>query len=328
MKNSTKLLIVAIALLMAGVQTSAQDAVGMRIDVKGTRFADQMWVFADLYSTRGFDNGYDGYKMFGTNSLAPQIFGMEAEGNFQVDAVPDLNNTYIAFKAGEDKQYTLTFTSQNLGNYYQQVLLVDSVANKTIDIFNTGVTYTFAVEPTAAPVRRFKIITVLPAPPVVVVPPTPVDTVVVPPVVVVPPAPVDTVVIVVPPVVVVPPAPVDTVVVPVIPPVVVVPPVPVVSTPPVVVPKDKKDKKDNKDCNETNDKKLKIKCSKRTITIDNPGKGKGKIKVYNALTGKIIHDMQFSADGQTIIQSNAPSGTYVIEGNNTTENVSVRVIIQ
>jgi hypothetical protein len=302
------------------MQANSQDLTGVQIEAIGSRYYDQLWCFSVPACTRGFNNGWDAYKVVVPDSSAPQIYAIEECGNFQMDAIPDFNNTYIGFKPGEDSQYTLSFTVQNLSMYYQQLYLVDLVENKTIDIYTTGTTYTFTVNAATDPLKRFQLITSLPVDPVI--PPVPIDTVVV---------------------VVVPPVPVDTVV---------IPPVPVVD--PINNNdnhdskdnkdcKDNKDKKDNKDCKDKNDKKdnkdckdnkekndnkLKITCSKRTITIDNPGKGKGKIKIYNALTGRITHDTQFNADGKTIIQSNAPSGTYVIEGSNTTEKVSVSVIIQ
>lgn len=187
MKITTlKSLLFKLALLLMVANASAQDLTGIRIDVQGARFSDQMWLFSVPTCTYTFDNGWDGYKMFGTSD-APQIFAIEPDGYYQVSSVPDVNNTYIGFSAGVDTVYTLTFNNDNLAVSYQHLFLIDSVTNKTTDVYQTGSTYTFSALPTSKPVRRFKIVTSLP---VVVIPPTaPKDTVpvvkppVVPPVV-------------------------------------------------------------------------------------------------------------------------------------------------
>lgn len=172
-------LLLKTALLLMTAHVSAQDLVGTRIDVQGARFSDQMWLFSVPSCTYYFDNGWDGYKMFGT-SMAPQIFAIEPDGYYQVASIPDMNNTYIGFSAGIDTTYTFTFTHQNITTTYKQLYLIDSVANKTVDIYQTGTTYTFTALVTNEPVKRFKIVTSLP---VVITPPAPTDTiqVVIPP---------------------------------------------------------------------------------------------------------------------------------------------------
>lgn len=157
-----KSVLVTLAVLLMSLQGFSITYTGIRIDVSGATSSDQMWVFAVPGTTRGFDNGWDGYKMTGT--VATQMYAVEAVGNFQVDAVPDMNNTYIAFQAGSDTQYKLTFTNQALSPTYTALYLVDSVANQTVNVFTTGSTYTFTAT-NATPVKRFKLIasTVIPA---------------------------------------------------------------------------------------------------------------------------------------------------------------------
>jgi len=137
---------------------SSSDKVGIIIDVKGEHAADRMWIFSEPNSTRGFDNGWDGQKMLGS-ALTPQLFAMEADGNYQVNSVPDMNNTELGFQAGQDLEYTLTFTHENIKKQYAGLYLVDLVENKTIDITVSGSTYAFVAESTPAPVKRFKIVT-------------------------------------------------------------------------------------------------------------------------------------------------------------------------
>jgi len=281
MKASTlKSLILALTVTFSIMHSQAQSLTDIRITVQGSRYSDQMWVFSVPTCTRDFDNGWDGYKMFGTNPLLPQLFAVEASGNYQIDVVPDFNNTYIAFKAGEDTTYTLTFTNENLSLLYTQLYMIDSVANKTIDIFSTGTKYTFNVQPTASAAKRFKIVTSIPTPPV--------DPVVIP---------ADTVV-----------APVDTIVAP---------------TDPVVSPvENKKEKKEKKE------KKIKIYNSGNTIVVENQGKANGKLKLYNATTGKQIKTRDFIAKGTTKITTDLKPGSYVVKAVASTDDVTTTIVIQ
>jgi len=161
-KSILKSVILNLVLYLFTSQTSAQSLTCIRIDVKGTFYSDRMWVFSVPSTTRNFDWGWDGNKMFGS-PLSPQLFAMEADGNYQIDVIPDFNNTYLGFWAGIDTVYTMTFTHQNLSVHYQQLYLIDSVSNKTVDIYQTGTTYTFKAFTTPDPVRRFKIVTSNPA---------------------------------------------------------------------------------------------------------------------------------------------------------------------
>lgn len=153
-----KPLLVTIPLLLFWLQGFSQ-LVGSRIDVKGQSncFSDKMWLFTVSTCTRYFDNGWDGFKMIGT-SQAPQIYAVEPDGNYQIDVVSDVNNTSISFIAGMDTTYTMTFTHQYLSNKYSQLYLIDSIANKIIDIYTSGTNYTFSAS-NKIPVNRFKIVT-------------------------------------------------------------------------------------------------------------------------------------------------------------------------
>jgi hypothetical protein len=148
--------------------TSAQMAQGMydvtsdtrvstRIDLNGTNYGDRMWLFTQKGCTRNFDNGWDGAKMLG-DALTPQIYAIEPDGNYQVDALDDINNTILGFLAGSDTEYTMTFTHTS-NTTYSGIFLLDMVENKTVDITQSGSTYSFVSGPTPAPVNRFMIAT-------------------------------------------------------------------------------------------------------------------------------------------------------------------------
>ncbi|MDD3321761.1 MAG: GEVED domain-containing protein, partial [Paludibacter sp.] len=139
-------------------QQGSNERICTKIDVVGKEYSDKMWLFTDPSCTRNFDNGWDGYKIIG-NSLNPQIYAIEPDGNYQVNAVNDINNTLLAFQAGKDLEYNLVFTQQNLQRYYQKVYLLDLVENKTIDITESGTVYKFYAESTPKPVNRFQIVT-------------------------------------------------------------------------------------------------------------------------------------------------------------------------
>jgi len=139
-------------------KVGSSDKIFTIIDVKGSRYTDRMWIFTETGCTRGFDNGWDGYKFVGS-SLTPQLYAMEANGDFQVDAVDDINNTYLGFQAGEDINYTMTFTHQNMEARYAELYLLDLLDNTIADISRSGTQFSFVAQPTTSPVKRFKLIT-------------------------------------------------------------------------------------------------------------------------------------------------------------------------
>ena len=140
----------------SAVQVSNTSNVSTRIDITSDTFNDRMWIFSDDACTRKFDNGWDGRKIVGT-SLTTQFFAVEEDGNYQIDAVNDMNETILAFQPGIDSNYKLTFTHQNINQKYNAVFLLDLVDNKVIDISQTGTEYAFSAKPKSALSNRFKI---------------------------------------------------------------------------------------------------------------------------------------------------------------------------
>lgn len=134
------------------------EIVATRIDVRGTNFSDKMWFFVDPVCTRAFDNSWDGIKLLGDEAVT-QIYGIESDGGiYQINAVDDINDSYIAFKPGNDKDFVLKFTHQNIQSLYSKLLLVDIIENKTIDITANGSEYKFSGKANDT-LKRFKIIT-------------------------------------------------------------------------------------------------------------------------------------------------------------------------
>ena len=129
-----------------------------RFDIEGETSTDRMWLVPDDKFTRSFDNGYDGEKMTGS-ALNPQLYAVEEDGNYQVGAIDDLNNTTLAFQAGQDTEYKMTVVHENAEGKYSKIYLVDIVANVVADITESGTEYLFVAASTAKPINRFKVIT-------------------------------------------------------------------------------------------------------------------------------------------------------------------------
>jgi len=132
--------------------------VGTRIDVMGNNYSDKMWIFTDPVCTHKYDFGYDGPKLFGS-ALTPQLFSMEDDGNYQINAVNNMNETYLGFQAGSETNFKLIFNHQNTESKYGSIYLVDLMENKTVDITANGTEYGFTAITTPAPTKRFKIVT-------------------------------------------------------------------------------------------------------------------------------------------------------------------------
>jgi len=129
------------------------------IDIKGFRFSDRMWIFSDPECTPLFNNGWDGYKLKGS-ILAPPLYVVGIDGEYQVNAVKDMNNSILSFQAGENSEYKLTVSHGNAPTPYYGIFLVELVENKTIDVSTSGTIYSFKCVPTPEAVNRFKIVTI------------------------------------------------------------------------------------------------------------------------------------------------------------------------
>ena len=135
---------------------AATTKIGTMIDVIGTNYSDRMWLLDDVACTKSFDNGYDGSKLLGFDEVS-QLYGMEADGIYQIDAVNDLNNTFLGFQPGTETSFKLVFKHQNIDLKYSKMYLVDFIANSTTDITQTGTEYSFTSTSTDV-VKRFKIL--------------------------------------------------------------------------------------------------------------------------------------------------------------------------
>lgn len=135
-----------------------QNIISTVITLQGTTRADAMWIFVSDAFTRGYDNGYDGKKIAPAAGM-PRIYGSEADFNYNIDAVNDMNNTVLGFRAGVDSVYVLRFEHNNTASRYSKIELLDTKTNTLTDITASGSTYTFKGFNTTASEDRFRIIT-------------------------------------------------------------------------------------------------------------------------------------------------------------------------
>ncbi len=128
------------------------------IEVKASKYTDQLWLFHNDACSRNFDNGWDARKNMSSGAF-PQIFAIEKDGDYQIDVVDNYDQTILGFRNGDDEKYTLKFVHQNLDKTSEKLYLFDLVNNTVTDITTSGTEYVFDANPTAEPTKRFKILT-------------------------------------------------------------------------------------------------------------------------------------------------------------------------
>lgn len=290
MKATTiKLLLAKLALILVVSNASAQDLIGTRIDVnKGSNYTDKLWLYTIGSCTSSFDNGWDGFKELGSPKV-PQLFAVEKDGDYQIDATNNVNNTVLGFIAGQDSVYTLTFTHQNMQLGYSKLYLIDSVAKKTIDIYADGSTYTFKAT-NKKTVNRFKIVSELPLTATVLKPDS-IDSSnaneggIAATSIMATGSTVDN-------------------------------PKNVVTSQP-----------NTGDASIVKTKKIKVYTAQKMIVISNTDKQTGMLNVYNASTGKLVKQSTFGSFTTTVIPTDDLSGSYVVYAKTASEELSKTVIL-
>ncbi|WP_370519608.1 choice-of-anchor Q domain-containing protein [Paludibacter sp. 221] len=128
------------------------------VDVIGETAADRLWIFTEANTTRGYDNGWDGRKVLSGNNVT-QIYAAEADGNYQVNTVPSINNTQLAFVPGAEGEFTLRFTHENTAEIYAAIYLLDLERGTVTDITDSGTEYKFTATSSDSLQKRFRIVT-------------------------------------------------------------------------------------------------------------------------------------------------------------------------
>ena len=103
----------------------------MTVDVTGAGGVDRVWLFSQPETSHRFDNGWDGEKIpLATGIL---LYADEESGKYQVNTAGDLGETYLAFRAGNESDYTLKIDKKNL-NGYETLYLQDLITGTEINL--------------------------------------------------------------------------------------------------------------------------------------------------------------------------------------------------
>lgn len=90
-------------------RVTADQANKLRLFVKAeSGYGDMLYMWEHTDFAEGFENGWDGRKVFGEN--VPQLYAVTPDGNMAVNCVPDYEGVVMGFRAGaSDQVYTFTF---------------------------------------------------------------------------------------------------------------------------------------------------------------------------------------------------------------------------
>lgn len=128
------------------------------INLTGEFGSDKLWLFTHHKFSNDFDNGYDGYKMEGS-ALKPQLYAVSNGTKYQINSIPELDNSTLMFKAGQDSEYSLKIKhdAATLAKY-SKIYLHDLIENVIVDISSENNEYHFTSNATPEAQVRFKII--------------------------------------------------------------------------------------------------------------------------------------------------------------------------
>ena len=103
----------------------------MTVDVTGAGGVDRVWLFSQPETSHRFDNGWDGEKILLATGVV--LYADEETGKCQVNTAADLDETYLAFRAGNESDYTLKIDKKNL-NGYETLYLQDLMTGTEINL--------------------------------------------------------------------------------------------------------------------------------------------------------------------------------------------------
>ena len=110
--------------------------------------ADRMYVIQHENATKGYDNGYDAKNILADGQA--NIYTHEQDGQMEISVTNHMDSTYIGFSAGDDAEYTLTFTSL-VG---EEMYLYDIEQDIFISLAEQE-QYTFYAQPNSVNDKRF-----------------------------------------------------------------------------------------------------------------------------------------------------------------------------
>ncbi len=107
----------------------------LRINLLGQRYSDFIYLFQHDGCTDGFDNGWDGEKIYSDNYDIPVLYIENQVGDWQISTQPSLAGTHFGFYKGEDDNYAITF--EYIG--YETLYLYDANTDIYTPVHNDSV---------------------------------------------------------------------------------------------------------------------------------------------------------------------------------------------
>ena len=133
-------------------QMQQNDFLRLRIQVNSANSgADRMYIIQDSKTTSDYDNGYDAPNQFAEGMA--NIYTTESFGKMEVSCSNNIDSMYIGFQAGNDNQYTLTFSSIIGDSIYLKDLSNDTI----FQVFEDG-QYQFTAQPLSTNDLRFQVL--------------------------------------------------------------------------------------------------------------------------------------------------------------------------
>ncbi len=127
----------------------------IRVAVKGSTWADQVYLATVPYTSKYFDNGWDSRKML--TATDDQIFVLtDKNERFNMSSDSDLNGTLLGFyRATSDTQYTLDFKLSNMDGVYESLYIEDLQTGVQTEITD-GLSINFTAN-SSSPDGRFRL---------------------------------------------------------------------------------------------------------------------------------------------------------------------------
>jgi uncharacterized repeat protein (TIGR02543 family) len=121
----------------------------LKIFARGSRYQDKLVVLEREDFSRGYDSGWDG-EAWGGGTLSPMVYVIGEGREDAVSAIPEFEGTVVAFKAGEDEEYTIDF----IYDAENEPLYLFDTENSSYTQIMTGESYYFSTDD-KAPHSRF-----------------------------------------------------------------------------------------------------------------------------------------------------------------------------
>ena len=110
----------------------------MKLVTQGNRYGATLYLFAREDFTRGYDAGWDGENI-NSAGAGPLMYSPREDGTKDaVSAIPAFEGALVGFQAGEDSEYTFSFTYEG-----DEVWYLNDLLTHTSTLINASNTYTF-----------------------------------------------------------------------------------------------------------------------------------------------------------------------------------------